>query len=108
MAGAGAGQFRVIKRLGQPGSVGGGKQGANDDVAALAGDGLWYDAIEALAARVREAPDDPLLNRMWTALLDQVGLADAASQQRAGLSVVQRLVLPASAAGQPPANTRRK
>ena len=44
----------------------------------LAREGLWYDAIAELSARLREQPDNAALKREFATLLEQVGLKDIA------------------------------
>lgn len=44
----------------------------------LAREGLWYDAIAELSARLREQPDNAALKRDFGILLEQVGLKDIA------------------------------
>lgn len=50
----------------------------NDEPAALAQSGYWYDAISALGERIGREPAQPQWHRQRAALLDQVGLAEAA------------------------------
>ena len=45
--------------------------------------GIWYDALGVLSELIAETPDDPRPRLQRAALLDQVGLADAASAERA-------------------------
>ena len=44
--------------------------------------GLWYDAIAAISERIAVAPHDPALRQQRAALLEQVGLLDAATYDR--------------------------
>ena len=44
--------------------------------------GLWYDAIAALSERIEAAPNDTDLRRQRAALLEQVGLREAAEFDR--------------------------
>lgn len=46
--------------------------------------GLWYDAIEALSRLIERKPGDQELRSQRAALLDQIGLPDAAKYDRAG------------------------
>jgi Domain of Unknown Function (DUF928) len=46
--------------------------------------GLWYDAIDALSRLIELHPGDAELHAERAALLDQVGLPDAASYDRSG------------------------
>lgn len=43
-----------------------------------AGEGLWYDALEAICEAVDAAPGDKILRNVRASLLDQVGLCQAA------------------------------
>jgi hypothetical protein len=43
-----------------------------------AGEGLWYDALEAVGEAVDEAPSDKIYRNVRASLLDQVGLCQAA------------------------------
>lgn len=45
----------------------------------LAQEGVWYDAIAELSARLREQPDNATLKRDFAILLQQVGLKDIAN-----------------------------
>ena len=56
--------------------------GARDVPRIYAEAGLWYDAIDALSRLIEGAPGDAELRAQRAALLDQVGLPDAASQDR--------------------------
>jgi hypothetical protein len=70
----------VIKRV-EPTSV----LGGNADTAspaALAGAGLWYDAIHALSTRIAAQPGNAELRAQRAALMEQVGLAAAAAFDR--------------------------
>jgi hypothetical protein len=44
--------------------------------------GLWYDALAAVSELIEGAPKDPALRRQRAALLEQVGLQDAARHDR--------------------------
>ncbi len=54
-----------------------------DAYRALARNGVWYDALATLSDAIAARPDDAKLRRERAALLDQVGLAAAAAQDRA-------------------------
>lgn len=41
-------------------------------------EGIWYDAIDSVSYLIDEHPDDPQLRSQRVALLDQVGICDAA------------------------------
>jgi hypothetical protein len=43
---------------------------------------MWYDAIAALSERIEAAPNDTDLRRQRAALLEQVGLREAAEFDR--------------------------
>jgi hypothetical protein len=45
-------------------------------------DGLWYDTIDQLSQRISASPADPRLRQQRAALLDQVGLREAAAFDR--------------------------
>lgn len=45
-------------------------------------DGLWYDTIDQLSQRISANPADPRLRQQRAALLDQVGLREAAAFDR--------------------------
>jgi hypothetical protein len=45
-------------------------------------DGLWYDTIDQLSQRINASPADPRLRQQRAALLDQVGLREAAAFDR--------------------------
>jgi hypothetical protein len=47
-------------------------------VAWYAGEGIWYDALEAICEAVNAAPGDRILKNVRAGLLDQVGLCQAA------------------------------
>jgi hypothetical protein len=49
----------------------------------LAEGGIWYDAVDALSRRIREAPGDAGLRGQRAALLEQVGLEAVANAERA-------------------------
>ena len=57
------------------------------DENALAGiyarEGIWYDAIDSLTRMINKSPSDSGLQQQRTALLEQVGLQDAADFTRA-------------------------
>ena len=57
------------------------------DENALAGiyarEGVWYDAIDSLTRMINKSPSDSGLQQQRTALLEQVGLQDAANFTRA-------------------------
>ena len=46
-------------------------------------EGVWYDAIDSLTRMIDKSPDDSGLQQQRTALLEQVGLQDAADFTRA-------------------------
>lgn len=60
---------------------------AGADENALAGiyarEGVWYDAIDSLTRMIEKSPGDSGLQQQRTALLEQVGLQDAADFTRA-------------------------
>jgi Domain of Unknown Function (DUF928) len=41
---------------------------------------LWYDAINAAATQLQNAPEDANLRQQWTQILTEVGLADLATE----------------------------
>jgi hypothetical protein len=49
-----------------------------EDPAALAKDGLWYDAIKAISSKIEASPKDPFYRQQRASLLEQVGLPDIA------------------------------
>jgi hypothetical protein len=53
-----------------------------EQTARYAEQGLWYDAIAALSAAIRQSPQDAGLRQARADLLAQVGLADAARYDR--------------------------
>jgi len=53
--------------------------------ALYAAEGVWYDAIEELSSLIAAQPDNRELRAQRAALLEQVGLADAAAFDRAPL-----------------------
>ena len=53
--------------------------------ALYAAEGVWYDAIEELSSLIAAQPDNRELRAQRAALLEQVGLADAAAFDRAAL-----------------------
>jgi hypothetical protein len=55
---------------------------APDDAARYANEGLWYDALDALWQQLAADPDDAELHAQRAGLLEQVGLGEAASQDR--------------------------
>jgi len=59
---------------------------AGADERALAGvyakEGVWYDAIDTLTRMIKKSPGDTTLQQQRTALLEQVGLQDAADYTR--------------------------
>ena len=48
-----------------------------------ANEGIWYDAIDALNRMIEKSPDNKELQQQRTAILEQVGLQDAADYTRA-------------------------
>ena len=58
------------------------RSGAAGAAAVYARAGYWYDALEALSARVDGAPGDPEPRAQRAALLEQAGLVEAASYER--------------------------
>lgn len=58
------------------------QSGAAGEAAVYARSGLWYDALDALSARVEAAPSDRDLRAARASLLEQGGLAEAASYER--------------------------
>ena len=75
-----------IKRVAQPSELA--KQiqsvGAQGAPRAYAEAGIWYDALDGLSAQISQRPDDASLRQQRAALLDQVGLAEAAKYDRSG------------------------
>ncbi len=63
------------------------KEIAGADAQSLAGiyakEGVWYDAIDSLTRMIEKSPDNSDLQQQRTALLEQVGLQDAADYTRA-------------------------
>ncbi len=55
---------------------------ANANTATLASQGLWYDALAAASERIRRNPREPAARRDRIALLEQVGLTEAAGSDR--------------------------
>jgi len=53
--------------------------------ALYAGEGIWYDAIDELSRLITAQPDNRQLRTQRAALLEQVGLAEAAAFDRAAL-----------------------
>jgi hypothetical protein len=45
-------------------------------------EGIWYDAIDSLTRTINKSPDNTKLQQQRTALLEQVGLQDAADYTR--------------------------
>jgi hypothetical protein len=52
------------------------------EVFVYAENGIWYDAIAAVSARISAAPTDARLHEQRAALLDQVGLRELAAHDR--------------------------
>jgi hypothetical protein len=46
--------------------------------------GLWYDAVAALTAAIKQYPKDSLVQEDWLSLLKQVGLGNVAMQELKG------------------------
>jgi hypothetical protein len=76
-----------IKRVAQPNELA--KQiqsvGAQGAPRAYAEAGIWYDALDGLSTQISDRPDDSGLRQQRAALLDQVGLAEAAKYERSGI-----------------------
>jgi hypothetical protein len=74
----------MIRRRELPAQLGQRLEGAGPSQAAFmqAESGLWYDALASLARGIEAAPADKGLHAQRAALLDQVGLADAAAYDR--------------------------
>lgn len=53
--------------------------------ALYAGEGIWYDAIDELSRQIAAQPGNRQLHEQRAALLEQVGLAEAASFDRAAV-----------------------
>ena len=53
--------------------------------ALYAGEGIWYDAIDELSRQIAAQPSNRQLREQRAALLEQVGLAEAASFDRAAV-----------------------
>lgn len=70
----------MIRRIDGPRLPTGGIQESDKLLSAAwyAGEGLWYDALEAIGRAVDAAPGDKLLRTVRASLLDQVGLCQAA------------------------------
>jgi hypothetical protein len=69
-----------IKRVDAPVSAAGGPL---DLARTYAEAGLWYDLIDALSAGIAASPGDAGLREQRAALLEQVGLTEAAAHERA-------------------------
>jgi hypothetical protein len=74
----------MIRRREPPAQLGQRLEGAGPSQAAFmqAESGLWYDALASLARGIEAAPADEGLRVQRAALLDQVGLRDAAAWDR--------------------------
>ncbi len=59
------------------------RAGRHEQVRLYAEAGYWYDALATLAALIDAAPRDPQLRAERAALLEQVGLPEAAAEDRA-------------------------
>jgi hypothetical protein len=56
------------------------EQSAPSDLPALyAEEGLWYDSLDALSDMIQAAPNEAILRQHRAALLEQVGLDEAAA-----------------------------
>lgn len=71
----------VIKLVEPPSALGGSAGAASP--AALAGAGLWYDAIHALSTRIAAQPGNKELHAQRAGLMEQAGLTEAAAFDRA-------------------------
>jgi hypothetical protein len=56
--------------------------GPEDLPSLYAGEGFWYDALDALSALIDATPTDPRLRESRAALLEQVGLPNVAAAER--------------------------
>jgi hypothetical protein len=76
----------MIRRVAPPGATSGTSPRASaEGCAEYARAGLWYDALDAISASIQHAPEDGRLRLLRSELLQQVGLADAAAADRAGV-----------------------
>jgi hypothetical protein len=48
--------------------------------------GVWYDALAAISTAQAAKPRDPFVQEDFLTLLDQVGLAEVANQERQRLA----------------------
>lgn len=73
-----------IERIEADSALRGWLEGANEgDVATIyAGSGIWYDAIDAVSRMIARAPSEALPRAQRAALLEQVGLEEAAAYDR--------------------------
>lgn len=71
----------AIKRVDMPAALAGSRL-ADLPPARLAAEGLWYDAIHALSARIAAEPQNADLRAQRAALAEQVGLKDIAAFDR--------------------------
>jgi Domain of Unknown Function (DUF928) len=71
----------VIKRISAPGDLVNrvSQMGDLERAQAYAQAGIWYDAFESVSNAVEAHPDDPSLRAQRAALLQQVGLSEAAT-----------------------------
>lgn len=74
----------AIMRIVPSAALGARLQAASAEIqsAAYAGEGVWYDALGALAAEIAVRPGDRALRGRRAALLEQAGLAEAAAFDR--------------------------
>jgi len=71
----------VIKRISAPGDLANrvSQVGDLERAQAYAQAGIWYDAFESVSNAIEAHPDDPSLRAQRAALLQQVGLSEAAT-----------------------------
>ena len=74
----------VIKRIAPPGDLANRvtQMGDLERAAAFAQAGIWYDAFESISNAIEAHPDDASLRAQRAALLQQVGLSEAAAADK--------------------------
>ena len=74
----------VIKRISAPGDLATrvAQMGDLERAAAYAQAGIWYDAFESVSNAIEAHPDDASLHAQRAALLQQVGLSEAAAADK--------------------------
>jgi hypothetical protein len=74
----------VIKRIDPPGDLANRvtQMGDLERAAAFAQAGIWYDAFESVCNAIEAHPDDASLRAQRAALLQQVGLSEAAAADK--------------------------